>query len=744
VVDTVPTDAHGETIAAPDAPTESRDRSRDDHGKGPGRVGRYVIVEVIGRGGMGIVYAAYDPELDRKVAIKLIDPQREDVAARVRLLREAQAMARLQHPNVVAVHDVGTLGDRVFLAMEFIRGRTLGDALRERGQSWRDVLPLLSAAGRGLAAAHAVGLVNRDFKPDNVLVSDDGRVRVADFGLARATEGSRSDDDVEQTAAPDLGSLAQAAGLRVTRTGAMLGTPAYMAPEQYARRGTDARTDQFAFCVVVYEALFGVRPFAGESVPEIASSVLAGEVRPVPRPTRVPLALTRAIMRGLASDPDARWPDMDALLDAMERVPRRARVGWAAVALAVLLPGVVIADRAFSQPGTHCVDAEQLASSLWDDTRRTAIERAVLDTQLPYAADTWRRVQELLDAQTHGWARAHANACESHAQGELSDDLFDRKMACLGQRRSEVESLVDVLTAADTTAIERAVTAASGLAPVSTCDDAGLLLSRLDAPRDARTIAHVAELRERLAGARVVAEAGRLTDARAEIEEATREADALAYRPLVAEAREELGMILDRTGEYAAAVEAYEQAWWEALACGHDRIAAMAAIDLVLARGVRQSQVDEALKRSKDARAMIERVPDDTVLAGHYHASLGNLLGKRGDHAGAVAELRIAVELEEDRLGPETPLVARQVAALGLALYRAGDYPASREQLERARDIQTRTLGREHPDVAITMNTLGGVLARQGKLDDAEAVHRRALEIRIAALGPDHPDTASS
>jgi serine/threonine protein kinase/tetratricopeptide (TPR) repeat protein len=744
VVDTVRTDAHGDTIAAADARTESRDRSRDGGPKGPGRVGRYVIVEVIGRGGMGIVYAAYDPELDRKVAIKLIDPQREDVAARVRLLREAQAMARLQHPNVVAVHDVGTFEDRVFLAMEFIRGRTLGDTLRERTHSWREALLLLCAAGRGLAAAHAVGLVHRDFKPENVLVSDDGRVRVADFGLARATEGSKSDDDDAERMTADAGSLAQAASLRVTRTGAMLGTPAYMAPEQYARRGTDARTDQFAFCVVAYEALFGARPFAGDSVQEIGSSVLAGELRPVPRPSRVPLALTRAITRGLASEPAARGPDMNALLEALERVPRRARVGWAAVALALSVPGVVLADRALSQPSSHCIEAEELAAGVWDDARRDTVERAVLDTRLPYAADTWRRVQDLLDAQTKGWARAHATACAAHEQGELSDDLFDRKMACLGQRRSEVVSLVDVLTAADATAIANAVTAASGLAPIGTCDDAGLLLATLETPRDAATVDRVAELREQLAGARVVAEAGRLAAARAQIESAAREAEALAYRPLVAESQEQLGFILDRIGEYGPAAEAYEQAWQDALASGHERIMTVAATSLVLTRGVRQSRFDEAVTWAKTAEALLQRIPADPVLNGHYHATLGNLWGKRGDHARAVGELRIAIEIEENRLGPETPLVARLVANLGLALQRAGDYAGAREQLERARDIQVRTLGPDHPDVAVTLNTLGIVEARQGRHAEAEADHRRALEICIAALGPDHPRTASS
>jgi serine/threonine protein kinase len=215
-------------------------------------VGRYVILSRLGGGGMGVVYAAYDPDLDRKVAIKLLRPGRRTDAAsegRARLMREAQAMARLDHPNVVGVLDVGTFEDQVFIAMELVDGLSLMHWMRQ-GHRWRDVRERFIQAGRGLAAAHAAGIVHRDFKPDNVVIGKDGRARVLDFGLARA---AKSEADTEETAGPD-GDVSVRSGSgslerTLTQTGSLLGTPSYMSPEQWTSQPADAKSDQFSFCV---------------------------------------------------------------------------------------------------------------------------------------------------------------------------------------------------------------------------------------------------------------------------------------------------------------------------------------------------------------------------------------------------------------------------------------------------------------------------------------------------------------
>jgi serine/threonine protein kinase len=288
-------------------------------------VGRYVVLSRLGAGAMGVVLAAYDPELDRKIALKLLKPRAsgDRATAQSRLQREAQALAKLSHPSVVGVHDVGVHESRVFLAMEFIEGRTLGQWLEAGGRSWQEIVEVFAAAGRGLEAAHAQGLIHRDFKPENVMVGADGRVRVMDFGLARADT-----DDVESSLPPDAEddtgiSTASALSTRLTRTGAVMGTPAYMAPEQFQRRELDARTDQFAYCVALYEALYRTRPFEGKTLGRLVLAVTEGSVVTPPRNTDVPGWLAELVMRGLRPGPEDRFADMTELLAAFGRGEER-------------------------------------------------------------------------------------------------------------------------------------------------------------------------------------------------------------------------------------------------------------------------------------------------------------------------------------------------------------------------------------------------------------------------------------
>ena len=265
-------------------------------------VGRYLILGLVGRGGMGEVYAAFDPRLDRKIALKLLretrGPETSAQAAQERLLREAQAIARLSHPNVVVVHDVGAIDDethgvRVYLAMEFIEGQTLASWLAAAPRSWREICGVFAAAGKGLLAAHEAGLVHRDFKPQNVMVGRDGAVRVTDFGLARDTSDvaeaeTTTLDLVHSETRPTTDTIA------LTGTGVLLGTPLYMAPEQFLARPTDARTDQFSFCVALYEALYGERPFPSDSLQTLVGAVVSGRVRQPPLKTRVPAFLRKS------------------------------------------------------------------------------------------------------------------------------------------------------------------------------------------------------------------------------------------------------------------------------------------------------------------------------------------------------------------------------------------------------------------------------------------------------------------
>ena len=299
----------------------------------PVTIGRFRVLRPLGAGGMSVVYAAYDEKLDRRIALKLLRGG-ETPDSQPRLLREAQAMARLAHPNVVAVHEVGTWNDQVYVAMEFVKGRDLRTWLAEAPQHHADVVEVFTAAGRGLAAAHHAGIVHRDFKPANVLLGDDGRVRVVDFGLART--GNEQLPDLSHTRLPaPITSLTTS----LTMTGALVGTPAYMSPEQHAGRLADARSDQFSFCVALWEGLYGVTPFAGQTLTALAEEVVAGRIAPVPEDSNVPAWLRRVLLRGLAVDPAARWPSMDDLLDELARDPeklRRARLRIGLVAAGII------------------------------------------------------------------------------------------------------------------------------------------------------------------------------------------------------------------------------------------------------------------------------------------------------------------------------------------------------------------------------------------------------------------------
>ncbi|MCH9684589.1 MAG: protein kinase [Deltaproteobacteria bacterium] len=363
-------------------------------GEHPTRIGRFVVIKRIGQGGMGMVYAAYDDTLDRKVAVKLLHPRGGSGGddARARLIREAQALARLSHPAVIHVYEVGTWQDQVYLAMEFVDGTTMAVWQRQGQESrhWREVLEAYVAAGRGLAAAHAAGIVHRDFKAANVLVRRDGAVRVVDFGLARqefeagASASALRPAEIEHEP-PSLslvtGQTPTSPDAPLTRTGVIMGTPAYMAPEQHLGQRADVRSDQFSYCVSLYEALYGFRPFAGETLPALRRQVLAGRLEQPPRYTDIPPRIFRVLERGLQVHASDRYPAMEPLLDELVRDPRVALRR-----LALVCAGIVVAALVglawWSERGERAVRAE-------GERLRAQFERA----RVLNAEEELRRVQ---------------------------------------------------------------------------------------------------------------------------------------------------------------------------------------------------------------------------------------------------------------------------------------------------------------------------------------------------------------
>jgi eukaryotic-like serine/threonine-protein kinase len=730
----------------------TRVESTPDEGLGAkALVGRYQVLARVGAGGMGVVYAAFDPELERKVALKLLRPDlgggESQRPFETRLRREAQAMAKLAHPNVVAVHDVGCLGGRVFVAMEFIEGPTLGRWLRQAPRSRKLVLEAFTAAGRGLAAAHAAGLVHRDFKPENVLVGADGRVRVVDFGLARRPARAEAAGEAGEALRHSGGGAGAGAGgpapvrdSLVTAAGLVLGTPAYMAPEQHGGREADAKSDQFAFSVALYEALYGERPFAGRTPAELKAEVEAGRVRPPPRGARVPGWLRRALLRGLSRSPEGRFASMGALLEALENDPwRRAR--RAAPALALLTGAVLFWARPRVEP--PCRGSEQHLVGVWDDARRAAVFAALRGTGAPFAEVAVREVGKGLDRYASGWVAQHVEACEAtRVRGEQTEELLGLRMACLAERRRELRALSDRLLEVDARGAQQAVQATSDLTELDGCADARALSSPVRPPKDAATRAEVEAARELLAEARALELAGRYTEGLGKARALGERAAALRYRPLEAEAFLMLGELADRAGDYTEAGRALEQAAWAAEAGRHDEVAVRAATSLLRVRGVRQAHYEEVESLTRRTEALLERLGASRELEGRFRLEVGRVQVERNRFADAERELARALALFEAHYGADDLHLTETLKVLGKLFSHQEKLPQARAHYERLLSIRRRALGDEHPEVAEALGVVAGVRRQSGDYAEAEALYQKALAVLERSLGPEHPKVA--
>jgi tetratricopeptide (TPR) repeat protein/predicted Ser/Thr protein kinase len=673
-------------------------------------IGRYLVLGLIGKGGMGEVYAAYDPELDRKVALKLLRVQAtagvDPSENRSRLLREAQAIAKLSHPNVVVMFDVGTFNDRVFLAMEFVDGYTLGSWLEAKARGWPEIIATFAAAGRGLACVHKAGLVHRDFKPDNVMIGCDGQVRVMDFGLARAI-GEPS----LIAATPRVDSATPAPESRLTVTGAMMGTPAFMAPEQFRGGTIDARGDQFSFCVSLYQALYGERPFAGNGLHELTKNVLAGRVRDAPSGTRVPGWVRRVVLRGLRVNRADRHASMDALLAMLARDPARTRRWWAVAAaigtlIAVLGVSLLRAER---QQQVKCQDASVKLAGIWElpnesglSPSKEAVRRAFIATGKRYAADSFALVKSTLDRYVTAWDRMHREACEAtNVRGEQSADALDLRMSCLADRLSEVRALAAVLKDADGDVVGKAVAASQSLRPIDQCADVATLRSVIKPADDPAVRRAVAETRNQLADVKVLTSAGRYNKAMEKTGEVAEAALATKYQPVMAEALMQLGELHADTGDGPKAEISLEQAVWLAEASRHDMVAAQSATDLIYAVGYLQARFVDGERWARLAAAALGRLgPGHDVIAAWRANNLALVYLKQGRF--------------EDSLASSTEAVSLKIRALGAA----------------------------HFDVATSELNLAQSLFALGRIDEAIARNQHALTITRTALGPNHPQIA--
>ena len=608
------------------------------------RIGRFTVLKLLGQGGMGYVYSCYDEQLDRKIAVKVLRPALlcNQKSATTRLMREAQAMARLAHPNVVTVFEAGEADQLVFVAMEFISGTSL-DVWVASPRSWKEVLSTFIQAGRGLAAAHQVGIVHRDFKPQNVMRNEDGIVKVLDFGLARAADGNVSEelfttspDTAEAPASPLL--------LKLTYTGTILGTPAYMSPEQHSGEVANAASDQFSFCVSLYQALYTRLPFSIDSLEALKGDVMRGAIAPPPARTPVPARIHGALRRGMHVDPAQRFKSMTELLAVLERDPARRLWRAATVVGTAAITGVVSISAVGANAVEVCPDAHAELAGIWDAERRSSVEASVRATAPGQAGELLLRVEPRLDDYAAAWSAMRNESCIAHAEGRQSAQLFDQRTACLDQRRASLAATVDAVANAESTRLDNAIKAVLALPALETCADVDALTAEIPPPEDPAVRTRVQQHRQRLARAEVLEATGQTLPGLELVHSVFADAEALAYRPLFAEAHLRKGSLQMRD-DAPAALRSFNEAMNTALEIGHTRVAAHAS-----AR--RGYVLAESLSRAKDAQedlpwvsALNRRTREDTVLYKDHLISAEVVLMRAGDTRSAKAMLIEATQL---------------------------------------------------------------------------------------------------
>jgi tetratricopeptide (TPR) repeat protein len=766
----------------------------------PGTVlGRYRVTGVRGAGGMGVVLSAYDPQLDRQVALKLLRPdgdQSDPERGRQRLVREAQLMARVRHPNVVTVHDVVADEQRVVIAMELVEGLTLREWLEARPRTPAEILAAFRAAGRGLMAAHRAGVVHRDFKPDNVLIDANDHVLVSDFGLAWSHAIARA------PSAPQ----GSAAGLASKAT-TTVGTPAYMAPEQLSGDRVDASADQFSFCVALFEALCGSRPFEGNTVAELLASMRARRLRPLPR--TVPVQVSRALQRGLSLEPNERYPNMKELLERLAP-PGRRRAPLVAVAVVLGLAAVAIVG---ARREASCRPTRQRIEAIWPTERERALaERLGTRITKSRATQASQRMAAVSADLRDGWAEVCASTTAEDAP----------KKTCLEARIAQAEVVANVVSLPETDA-RAATTLIARLDDAEGCRN-GELLTLIPPPADAASQARIASARLAAMMADGARLSGKADEATAHAERAIELAKTSGWRPVEADALLAKAQVARGRGKFKDAEALLGEALLAAEAGRHFEALARISVQHVLVLGSQTMRPDEAETWVRRAEAALEQLPRprlraevDTATAMLRSAqvdlerglassdralkwterydplSTADLRSMRalmylqdGQHLRALQEVRVAVSARSEILGPSHPLTiharlaqgeaearsglvadaektltatldevrrrsdlnptnaATGLAALAIALEGRGQPAEALVSATQANELIVSVLGAKHRYAALAERGVGERLRAMGRTEEALSRLRTAIELGSAATSPNHPETLES
>lgn len=724
---------------------------------GEHRMGRYLVRGTLGQGGMGRVLRAHDETLGRDVALKVLHEARAGQHEQ-RLLREAQALARLSHPNVVRVYDVSEVDGRLCMAMELVEGTPLHHWERTP-RAFTEVLAVYLQAGRGLAAAHAEGLVHRDFKPANCIIDASGEVKVLDFGLARGVGTEAEPAGAAEAEPTHHGDSTSSEGLRVlekargsestrasdsvrasrpqrmlekalTRTGTMLGTLAYMAPEQLMGKPADPGSDQFAFCVSLYEAVYGKRPFEGSTPLEVLYAIQSQRlIVPAGRPglPPVPRWLHEALRRGLSVASHQRYPSMNALLLVLERgLARRRRIRGAALSVVLLagLGGALTAGGVL-QGEQPCDGLRQASMPGWTVDDRRAVGEAIEGSGLPDAALARERVQGGLDAYATAWAEARADACEATwVRREAGEQALTRRMACLDDRLAHVRATVSELSRPDALTAAHAAGAVERLPALEPCADVHALL-RGPAPVPQAQAEQAAEIRDLIARSWAFGATGHDEHGTAAAERAVVAAEAVPEAPvLMLEALYNRGHLLRTVRRWPQARQDLETALELAERLEDSSRTVDVLGELVLLadqeRDASTSSAWLAAIRGKLARF------DDQPRRVALRWRLEGLVALRNDRLDeAVAATERAVEIYE---GLEPKIDAEHVEALillGACHRQRKDGDAAEQALSRARELAEA--GGNLPLLALVQFRWGHLHYAQGDLEGAREHLQGAL-----------------
>lgn len=684
-------------------------------------IGRYAVVRAIGRGGMGVVYLARDPNLDRMVAIKLVKPslkgdERAEHFER-RLMREARAMAKLTHPNVLTIFDVGKHQNQVFLASEWVDGSTLEDWIGESTHRWQSVLQPFAGAARGLVAAHAAGLIHRDFKPSNVMVGKDGRVLVFDFGLVKSVKASL--DDITTQLSGNF----------------IVGTPAYMSPEQMIGDPADARSDQFSFCASLYESIAGKRPFAGRSLMELLANIKAGKIE---EPKNIPKWLWDMLKRGLRRNPEERFPSMSAVLEILEEglAERRRRtllfvVGAGVIAAAVA--ALLFYWTSAVDEDELCGVAEQEIAGVWDDNKRASLHEGMMSGEFLYAKDSLDYVSGYFDEYAVDWQEQKRASCVDTKIGKLqTKERFTRREKCLNRLSVQFGALTTRLQAGDRDSVYHAVTMAQNLAPVSDCSRDRVFVDSRDI--DTRT---PEALQSHWTDLQILENF--LTTKKYEDAELRAQAlleQVVEHRPTEALVSTLLGAALSKQGKHSEAVQALEGAFYAAVAGKDDKIAATATCEIFRIYGSELHDHKSAQRWRQLAKAAVERDGSDEILI-RWQQTQAYVSVRKGDWASAETQYKVAL----DKLASAESMNSTQQSEIEWSL---GSLFLEREQAEQAELLfrsvlnkRLEILGAKHPEVAVAKANVARALHGQGKQSEANVLGQESLDSLLESVGED-------